>query len=262
MRWARIILVSLAVLLATVAVRPDLASAVAAWALAHPGAPFIACAGDSIVEGYTNWLTILDAGPSGNTNGDIMQVIGGQSSGLVVGTNFGKSGAAMAYTQGAVDNLAAPLSPRYVLVHVGVNDINGGTVWTNVFFNHMLAKCKLSNAVMILDQVWPWKSSLSAQISTWNAASLNWVTTNTTYTNGLYLLATHDPMANPTNNVVLYPPYTWDTQHPTILGTSNYTSILLALLNSIEGGGGGGATNRVSSYISNRVTIGGHAVLR
>ena len=209
----------------------SLPSDVAAW----PSSIFVAGAGDSIMEGYTNYLTTLDGGPTGTPLGDVMQRLYYNSGNYIRGTNFGKSGAAMAFTQNVVDNFAIPTHPKYLVVHVGINDINGGTTWTNTFFDHMLAKCKSSNCVMMVDEVWPWKTSLTNQIAAWNTSLANWVATNTTYPGGLHLLRSHDLMANPTNNALIWTPYTWDTQHPTLAGTDEFAQIILAKIYELSG---------------------------
>lgn len=208
----------------------SLANAVAAWEAAHPGAPFLAGVGDSILMGYTNYNSyVYNSGPpTGDTNGDFSTRVYVDSGNLVTGTNFGASGALVSFIYLESVGNALPLHPKYLLFEGGINDLSGGSTWADVVQHYDATRtaCVATGASMIVSEVWPSGLATATAISNYNASLRNWITTNT----GVTLLPSHDWMASATNLEVIEPTSTWDGTHPTLAGTERWARLILGLL--------------------------------
>lgn len=120
-----------------------------------------------------------------------------------------------------LNNNGLAMAPSWVVVHCGINDIETPGTWTNYYFNQILALCRATNAIMIVDEVLPHNGN--AGVALWNAQLANWVSTNG---GGSKLALVHDALADPAHPTNLLAAYTFDNQHLTLLGTDTMASII------------------------------------
>jgi lysophospholipase L1-like esterase len=113
--------------------------------------------GDSIGEGYPDYNSWSDGGPSGDTNYNIIDLVAGLGA-ITGGRNWAYPGHRIDQVV-STGNLSKALSnsPTYILLHVGINDIDQGYTWTwfESNLNAVVATCKNSNAVLIVDEIFP-----------------------------------------------------------------------------------------------------------
>lgn len=207
---------------------------VAAWT----NGPYVAVIGDSIAEGRMSYHNYLGGGPSGNTNYNICARLLVASSGVLTGTNCGVAArrADQLISQGDLA-FALQQKPKWLFVHVGVNDIDQGYSWSqfNGSLNTIWSTCQSSNVSLALDEVWPWTDGSDAEnvtVRTWNTNLLNWVATNA----GTKLVRSHDSMGQvrPSTGMLddLSSTYDYDGVHVNASGYTNWASVIYANMQS------------------------------
>ncbi len=211
-----------------------LVAAVNAWAVAHPGAPFIAVVGNSVMEGYPNYLSRRESGcPCGNIEADVTQRVYEDSSNIVVGTNDGKSGAKMSYIYLTAHNTSLTPPPKYLIVEGGINDMSGPAHSTfadeQTYFDSMKTDCASHGSIMVVEEVMPSGLTTNANIVAWNSALATWASSNS-----VTLIATHDwmgdPAASPAYSTLLAAYDNGDHTHLSIAGVGRHADKVYATL--------------------------------
>ncbi len=217
----------------TATVSGGLTAAVAEWALIHPGAPFAAMDGDSIMQGYPNFTSrAIRGGPFGNFQCDIATRLYQASGNIVTGTNDGAQGARMSNIDWKSHSVSLLPPPKYLIVEGGINDMHfGGTFADNQsLFAHIKSDCASHGSIMAVEEVWPSIMVASALISDWNSALVTWASSN-----GITLIQTHDWMADPADHTRMLPAYTVDGTHPSEMGVGRHADAIYNTLLQLEG---------------------------
>ncbi len=215
-----------------------LVDAVAAWAVAHPGAPFVAMIGDSVMEGAPNFYSRADSGPCGSNCGDLLcdiaRVLYTTSGNVVTGTNDGLRGDQMPgiYTRANAVSVTPP--PKYLIVEGGVNDMNHGHTFADqqTYFDQIKTTCTSHGAIMLVEEVWPSAIVGNSTTLAWNAALATWASSNS-----VTLILIHDWMGDPAASPPyshLVAAYTTDGTHPTEAGVQRHADKLYAVLQVLE----------------------------
>ncbi len=212
-----------------------LISAVAEWSIVHPGAPFVAMIGDSIMEGYSvsppGFLSRMDGGPSGNFECDIATRLYETSGNIITGTNDGKSGASIAWIYGAARNRAILPPPKYLIMEGGINaGVAAGFASQQTWFDQAKSLCASHGSTLIVEEVWPSPLATNAQILAWNSALGIWASSNV-----VTLIPMHDWMADPTDRTKILAIWTTDHTHPTQAGVLRHSEALYNTLLQLEG---------------------------
>ncbi len=210
-----------------------LSNAVANWANAHLGAPFVAMDGDSIMQGYPNFTSrAIRGGPFGDFQCDIATRLYQASGNLVTGTNDGAQGARMNNIDWKSHSVSLLPPPKYLIIEGGINDMRmGGTFSDNqALFTHIKSDCAFHGSIMVVEEVWPSVMVNSSLISDWNSALSVWASAN-----GVTLIQTHNWMADPTDNTRMLPAYTVDGTHPSEAGVARHAEALYDILLQLEG---------------------------
>ncbi len=219
---------------ATATVTPSasgLSAAIAEWAIVHPGAPFVAMVGDSIMEGYPNFASRADYGPSGNTECDIATRLYETSGNLITGTNDGKSGASVAWILGKARNISLSPPPKYLIFEGGINGgVTAGFASQQTYFDQLKTSCSSHGSILIVEEVWPSPLATNAQIVAWNISLASWASNN-----GATLIPMHDWMADPADNTKILAAWTTDHTHPTQAGVARHTDAIYNTLLQLEG---------------------------
>ncbi len=217
-----------------------LVGAVAEWGVVHPGAPFAAMVGDSIMEGWSGFISRADsgacgAGPCGNTLCDIATVLYATSGNLATGTNDGKNGANMAYIYGKAHNISILPPPKYLIVEGGLNDMRAtGATFADrqAYFDQLKTLCDAHGSTLLLEEVWPsiTNNAPATSIAAWNIALNTWANVN-----GATVIHTHDWMADPTDNTKILGAWTIDHTHPSQAGVARHADAIYNILLQLEG---------------------------
>lgn len=178
-------------LLASLSVKADLASDVAAWTNGRPTAVYVAYIGDSITAGYSQYRPATDGGPSGDTNANVASCLLTYSGGIVIATNRGVQGRVWGQMTYDVTNALKNL-PKYVFVRCGINDVNVTNTWSNIESNMNVVRltCIQSNALMVVQDILPRTTGGDFQallIRTWNSNFNNYASTT-----GIKRVVDHD----------------------------------------------------------------------
>jgi len=159
--------------------------------------PFLATTGDSIAAGHhtaANWLSYEDGtGPSGTITSDIAY----QLRSLYVPTleyqNYGKGSQTASWVNSTGMVHAQLVTPKAIILHVGVNDINAGTTWASFSGSLDAIKAQLTAGQrLFVDEILPWTNGSDVQngtIRTWNASLATWCASNSAT-----LILCHDAM--------------------------------------------------------------------
>lgn len=157
--------------------------------------PWIATAGDSIMEGYPNHLTWVCSGSdSGTENCDLPFMVSTNVYGGIKHTNFGCQSQTWNYGNVTVLPYIVALKPKWSYWHFGVNDAALGWSWADVLTNivHIKAQLDTFGGLMIVDDIFPDSNAsdaLALQIRQWNTNYDVWAATN-----GVVRTHTHDAM--------------------------------------------------------------------
>jgi len=153
--------------------------------------PYVVATGDSIPAGFYNRQGWYDAFTGAVTEDPVEQLQ--LLSPTMNYQNHSKGAQTWAWVRstGVVSALAT--SPKYVIIHCGVNDLNTARTWEQVVADMDAVKvlCDAAGATMLVDEILPWTNGTdeqSATLRTWNAAYATWVAANA----GTYLVTIHD----------------------------------------------------------------------
>ncbi len=212
--------------------------AVNAWAVSHPGAPFVAMGGDSVMEGAPNFYSRADSGPCGSNCGDLLcdiaRVIYTTSGNVVTGTNDGLRGTQMPAIYTKTNAVSVTPPPKYMIVEGGVNDMNHGFTFADqqTYFDQIKTTCTSHGAIMLVEEVWPNQLVSNASTVAWNSALATWASSNS-----VTLILMHDWMGDPAASPPyshLVAAYTTDGTHPTEAGVQRHADKLYAVLQVLE----------------------------
>jgi hypothetical protein len=207
----------------------------AALSSAQSAPPALAGVGDSICEGWTNWMTLYNCPPfgCGNPDGDIMHRVYIDSGFSITGTNFGINGGTTGFAYGAFHN-DVPSGIRYLWVHAMSNDSYPPFDNTATNLNRILDLCIARNIKMLVDDNLPEGGS---NVLLKNAALRNWVGTNVLAPGRCFYFPTHDAMGDPsTGFTTLLPAYAdpFVPPHLSLAGDEEMAQLLLAEILLIE----------------------------
>lgn len=163
---------------------------------------------------------------------NIASVVYSATGNLVTGRNIGISGAIVASCVGNAIAYAPYYMPKYVIFQAGVNDLSGSSTTFGDLESHyddLLADCVANGRTLIVGEVWPAAIATAAAINAYNAALNSWANEN-----GVYVMHTHDWLADPDNNDIMDEPYQTDWTHPSNAGVSRYAEIIIATLEYFE----------------------------
>lgn len=151
--------------------------------------PYLAVAGDSIVEGHPTWLSHYDVGPAGTLTDEpwyqLRQLIKSTQINGFEYQNFGMGGQTYAFceTNAVPDALAT--GAEVILILAGVNDINNSRTWADVLANldaiKVLFDASTTAVKLLIGEILPWTNGTDAQaltVRTWNTNIAAWCTTN------------------------------------------------------------------------------------
>jgi lysophospholipase L1-like esterase len=222
-------------LLIAPAANGTLASAVAAHAVAHPGAPFASYVGDSVMAGWNLFTTQAEGGPSGSATSNIAAVVYTLSGNVVTGSNWAAAGAGMNYIFSVSNNNAIPQHPKYLIVEGGINNLSGGATWATMqtWFDQIKASCVAGGVLMVVEEVAPSGLASAASINAWNVSLTSWATTNS-----IPLIKFHDWMADPANLNNLKTSFDLtgtDTTHLNAAGVARNAAAIYGRLQQLEG---------------------------
>lgn len=206
--------------------------------------PYLAVTGDSIMAGnntgaryYTYWENDSAApgevcpGPAANVSSTVAQsiddIIALQYQNLAAG------GEDFAFVAGSAIGEIAAIQPATIVIHCGVNDVNGGRTWAQVESNLDTIQAGLpTGATLFVNEILPWTNgndSQAATIRTWNANLSTWCAAN-----GAVLIACHDSMGQirvSTGELDdLLAAYDQDGVHLTAAGVDALAAIIYAAL--------------------------------
>lgn len=212
--------------------------AVQDWETAHPGEPFIAYVGDSIVQGYPNYQLSgppsWTVDPSHDDEGaNIVSVVEALHPAAIPGLNRGWAGAQVGPSYLVLNGVNSSFNPKYILWQIGINSIQGGANdWDDVstYYDQALTSCTSAGSILIVAEVWPASLATGTVINAYNDSMNAWAVAN-----GVEIIHTHDWMANPSNNDQLNPPWGVDGTHPSNDGVSRFAEIILDKLIELEG---------------------------
>ncbi len=215
---------------------PGLALAVQAWSDLHPNAPFVAMVGDSIMEGYPNFVSRSDGGPCGggpcgNASYDIATVLYGTSGNLVTGTNDGVCNTKMAFISNKANTKSVIPPPKYLIVEGGINNLHAGDTFASqqTYFDAIKAGCNSHGATMLVEEIWPAMIATNSAILSWNSSLDAWADSNS-----VTVIAMHDWMADPSDHTRMLADYTWDGTHPTQAGVRRHADKLFSTLQELN----------------------------
>ncbi len=180
---------------------------------------------------------MVDGGPSGNAQADVATQVYEDSSNIVVGVNYGKSGAKMSYIYLQSNGTVLPLHPKYLIVEGGINDMSGPlhSVFADeqTWFDQIKTKCGTFGATMVVEEVFPSTLTSNANIVAWNSALATWASSNS-----VTLIATHDwmgdPAASPAYSTLLSTYDNGDHTHLSVVGVGRHADKVYATLLILE----------------------------
>lgn len=175
--------------------------------------------GDSLASGTTRYTSPEAGGPSGNFLSQIWPYL----SDLTDGTAFYNAGigsTTSSNTDSRIQALLTSKAPNKVYLHIGINDLAGGSVSLSTYLanlNSILTKVTAANAELIIDQLIPYPASAGAFFETvklWNAAIEKFG-----YDNNVKIAPTYLEMSSMTTDDGLNIDYNGgDNAHPSIAG--------------------------------------------
>lgn len=186
--------------------------------------------GDSTMEGYDQWASPLDGGPSGNNAWDNAWLMWSNSTQTIWATNYARQGwdwsqvwlQQTPYFTNTVNNASD------VVIRCGVNDIVNNGVGT--FFStsrpnmDLIAKvvCPLGIRLWICE-ITPFNSD----VKTWNGYYATWCATNS-YSSNTLLLVDHDLFGLAGDNyTAINPALAIDSVHPNQAGNNLSSAIIM-----------------------------------
>ncbi len=213
-----------------------LPAAVESWAAIHPNTPFVAMVGDSIMEGYPNFVSRSDAGPCGNgpcgnVTYDIATVLYVSSGALISGTNDGVTATRMIFISNKANTRAVLPPPKYLIVEGGINNLHAGYIFSSqqIYFDSIKSGCDSHGSTMLVEEIWPSTLATNSAILAWNSSLATWASSNS-----VTLIQMHDWMADPVDHTKILPDYTWDGTHPTQAGVRRHADKIYAVLQELN----------------------------